>query len=219
MRSIKMTIPLKQLLLTFIPALLMLIAVAISRTIFHVSMASMTRDVTTLAELHPFTGILSTSGILVWSATFAICAFTALFLYKTKPRANFWFIACSALLTGYLLFDDCFLFHDYLAPYYLGLHEWHVYLPLGLFVILNLITFRKVILKTNITFLLLAGIFLGASLFVDIFLEKILLSISDWEYYLEDGFKWLGIVCWCSYFSSACLHLIQDSTHERNVIN
>jgi hypothetical protein len=60
---------------------------------------------------------------------------------------------------------------------------------------------------------------LGLSLCVDLLFENFLASVPDWEYFLEDGLKWLGIVCWCSYFTGSCLHLIQDRIHEEKMIN
>lgn len=189
-----------QLLITFVPSLSMLAAMAVAGVLFQVDMDVMTRDVTATANVHPLTGILSNLGILLWCAAASICAFAAVTLRNVEPGEPFRFLLCSALLSGYLLLDDFFLFHDELAPRYLGVDEKLVYAALGIAVCAYLVAFRRVILQTHFAVLLLSLGFLGIAVVMDALLEPWLRRLGHWEYFFEDGAKWLGIASWCSYY-------------------
>jgi hypothetical protein len=190
----------RQLLITFIPPLSVLVAMVVVSVLFQVSITTMTRDVTAIANIHPLSGILSNLGILLWCAAASICAFAAMTLRNVKPRDTFWFLLSSALLSAYLLFDDFFLFHEDLASRYFGLSEKVVYAALGIAVSAYFIAFRRIILRTNFGVLLLALVFLATSVVVDAIHEPWLRRLGHWEYFFEDGTKWLGIASWCSYY-------------------
>jgi len=197
-----------QLLITFVPSLCMLAAMALAGVLFQVDMDVMTRDVTATANVHPLTGILSNLGILLWCAAASICAFAAVTLRNVKPGEAFRFLLCSALLSAYLLLDDFFLFHDELAPRYLGVDEKLVYAALGIAVSAYLIAFWRVILQTHFAVLLLALGFLGIAVVMDALLEPWLRRLGHWEYFVEDGAKWLGIAAWCSYYVRTSYQLV-----------
>lgn len=194
------TVSTRQLLITFVPSISILAAIAMVSVLFQVSMPAMTQDVTAIAKIHPLSGILSNLGILLWCAAASICFFTATTLRNVKPRDTFWFLLSSALLSTYLLFDDFFQFHEDLASRYLGLNEQVVYAALGIAVSAYLIAFRRIILRTNFGALLLALGFLASSVVIDAILEPWLWRLGHWEYFFEDGAKWLGIASWCSYY-------------------
>jgi hypothetical protein len=202
-----------QLLITFVPSLCMLAAMAVAGVLFQVDMDVMTRDVTATANVHPLTGILSNLGILLWCAAASICAFAAVTLRNVKPGEPFRFLLCSALLSAYLLLDDFFLFHDELAPRYLGVDEKLVYAALGIAVCAYLIAFRRVILRTHFAVLVLAVGFLGIAVVMDALLEPWLRRLGHWEYFFEDGAKWLGIAAWCSYYVRTSHQLVVG--HQR----
>jgi hypothetical protein len=203
------TVSARQLLVTFIPSISILVAMVVVRVLFKISMAAMTRDVTAIANIHPFSGILSNLGILLWCAAASICAFGAMILRNVKPRDTFWFLLSSALLSAYLLFDDFFLFHEDLASRYLGLDENVVFVALGIAVSAYLIAFRRVILRTTFGVLLLALGFLATSVVIDAILDPLWLwRLGDWEYFFEDGAKWLGIASWCSYYVNTSHQLL-----------
>jgi hypothetical protein len=202
-----------QLLITFVPSLCMLAAMAVAGVLFQVDMDVMTRDVTATANVHPLTGILSNLGILLWCAAASICAFAAVTLRNVKPGEAFRFLLCSALLSAYLLLDDFFLFHDELAPRYLGVDEKLVYAALGIAVCAYLIAFRRLILRTHFAVLVLAVGFLGIAVVMDALLEPWLRRLGHWEYFFEDGAKWLGIAAWCSYYVRTSHQLVVG--HQR----
>ena len=110
-------------------------------------------------------------------------------------------------LSSYLLFDDFFMFHEQLAPQFLGLSEHDIYMVLGVAVLSYLFSFRHVILQTNFFLLFLAVSFLSMSVATDT-VSPWLWRLLDWEYLLEDGFKWLGIVTWVAYFANTSYYFI-----------
>ena len=202
------TVSPRQLLITFIPSISFLVVMAVVSVLFQVSMPAMTGDVTALAKIHPLSGILSNLGVLLWCAAASICVFAAMVLRNVEPRETFWFLFSSALLSAYLLFDDFFLFHEELAFRYLGLNQKVVYAALGIAVCAYIIAFRRVLLRTKFGVLLLALGFLAASVVMDAILEPWLLRLGHWEYFFEDGAKWLGIASWCSYYVHTSYQLL-----------
>lgn len=195
-----MTASTRQLLITFIPSISLLVAVAAASVLSGVGFDIMTRDVTATAGVHPLTGVLSSLGILLWCAAASVCAFAAITLPGSQPPEAFRFLLSSALLSAYLLLDDFFLIHDELVPRYVGLGQEVVYATLGIALMAYLVVFRGVILRTNFSVLLLALGFLAASVVLDALLEPWLVRLGDWQYLIEDGAKWLGIAAWCSYY-------------------
>ncbi len=190
----------RQLLITLLPAILILIAVATVSILSQITISSFTRDVTAIANIHPLSGILSTLGILLWCVAASITLFAAFILRSFEQSKTFKFLFASSLLSIYLMLDDAFLFHEVLAFKYFGIDEKIVIFTLGISVFAYLVSFRQIILKTNYSVLLLAFIFLTISVLTDGILDPWFWSLGDWEYFIEDGFKWLGIVSWCSYY-------------------
>jgi len=194
------SLSLRWLAVTLVPSVAILAVVAAEGAIRHVPISTMTRDVTTLAELHPLTGALSNLGILLWCAAASICLFTAFAVRNRASKEALRFLLFSALLSLYLLFDDFFLFHDSLAPWCLGVDERVVYGILGVAVLIYFVAFWRVMLRTEYVLLLIALCLLASSVFVDVTFERWQRRFGDWGFFFEDGAKWLGIACWCSYF-------------------
>jgi len=100
--------------------------------LFHflggIPIGNLTRDPSAVMGAPFYIGILSQAGIFFWSASAAICMFSAKIIskhpdsYKLKR-----FLFVSGLLTMLLGLDDIFLFHESVYPYYLGIHEKVVY--------------------------------------------------------------------------------------------
>jgi hypothetical protein len=83
-----------------------------------------------------------------------------------------------------------------------------VYAALGIAVSAYLIAFWRVILQTHFAVLLLALGFLGSAVVMDALLEPWLRRLGHWEYFVEDGAKWLGIAAWCSYYVRTSYQLV-----------
>lgn len=202
----------RRLFITFIPAVSVLATIAAVRTIYHVRIPDMTRDVAVIAGIHPLSGILSNLGILLWCAAASVCLFSAMTLRNAESKEIFWFLLSSALLSMYLLFDDFFMFHEALASQYLGLDEEVVFAVLGVAVSIYLIAFGRVILRTNYVIFLLALGLLASSVVMDTILARWMLRLGkNWVFFFEDGAKWLGIACWCSYYVHTSFKLVVGS--------
>lgn len=201
----------RQLLITLAPSIFILLLMVVANVFFQVNIDAMTRDVTAIANVHPLSGILSNLGVILWCAAASICAFAAIILRDVKPRGLFRFLLSSSLLSAYLLLDDFLLFHEKLAPWYLGLSEKFIFAALGVAVFAYLIAFRRMILRTNFGTLLLALGFLTTSVFVDAIFEPWLRQFGHWTFFFEDGAKWLGIAFWCSYYVHTCHGLVASN--------
>lgn len=203
MRKYKMKImTARQFIITFVPSALVLLLGAAAIALFHLKIPVMTRDMAATAEVNPLTGILSNLGAFLWCISATICAYVALVLRNVLEKSKFRFLLASALLSAYLLFDDFFMFHEFLGPKYLGWNEKIIYVFLGIAVAAYFISFRKIILRTQFGALFLALLLLTISVFMDGILEPLglLAKLGDWAFFIEDGFKWMGIASWCSYF-------------------
>lgn len=197
----------RQLVVTFVPAVLILAAILVMRARYGITTSAMTEDITWTAGVYPLTGFLSNFGVLLWCATASICAFAAAVLPTTEPRRVFGFLLSSALLSAYLCFDDLFLIHDDLVERYLGLSETAVFVALGIALVAYFTAFRKQIWRTDFSLLLLALGFFAISLTVDELVIELFPS-GHGIHFLEDGTKWLGIVSWCSYFVRTSYQLV-----------
>jgi hypothetical protein len=163
------------------------------------------RDIVATGKLPFFAGFVSQLGGMLWCATLSVCLFSFFVLPRQNARLAVprRFLLQAAILTGVLLLDDIFLFHEDVAPHYLHLPEKLVmvgYLLLGIaFVVLN----RNEILSSEYLLLLLALTMLGTSVFLDALpMEDLGLPyfFKRLEIFLEDGFKFAGIATWLVYF-------------------
>ena len=155
------------------------------------------RDVATLTNVPPYTGLFSSLGILMWTAAATLCLFLAACRSGVgqTPRA-FWTYA--GILTAALLADDLFLLHEVVFPYHLGVPEPLVYVAYGVLAVGFLVAFRRVILRTEFVLLALALAWFAASLTVDRWGH---LWLPRGFFLVEDGFKLLGIASWLLYFA------------------
>lgn len=183
----------------------LLISVAIIGAHYNIPVAKFTRDPTAILGGHPFTGVISSIGILFWCSTLAICFFSAAIHRKNGGAIASRFLIFSGLLTLLLLLDDLFMFHEVIFPRYFHISEKAVYL--GYFVLTSMyfLKFKGVIAKTEYTLLLISYVFFALSMGSDIFLPQ-----KGLEFIVEDGFKLFGIVTWFIFFIRTCFIQIQD---------
>lgn len=158
----------------------------------------LTRDPTTIVGSPLYTGFLSQIGIFFWSASAAVCMFSVKVLsrhtdsLKIKP-----FLFASGLLTLLLGFDDVFLLHEELLPYF-GVPQKAVFISYAGFVPFYVVRFYSIVLKTEYVLLVMALLFFGFSVTLDLFEPP---DINP--YLFEDGAKLVGIVGWLAYFFRA----------------
>jgi hypothetical protein len=159
-------------------------------------------------------GFLSQVGNLLWCATAAICLFSA-YIVRVEPivrsKRLFLFLLVSGLFSGQLLLDDLFRLHEKAGKILFGSEvpistaaqnfaEMLVFVIYILFTVAFLSSFRKVILRSNYLFLLLAICFFGLSILVDMTPDTM-----PGHHLIEESAKLLGIFSWFIYFVRFCL--------------
>jgi len=192
----------------YLPPLTLLLFVTLISLWTGTPISWFTRDPADIADISPFAGVISNLGILGWCAAVAVCGLTFFLLQGVEeraPPARFFLVA--ALLTTLLMFDDFFLFHERVFPVYLHIRQRYLYLFYAAAVVLFLLVFRRVILRTDWRLLVVAFAFFSLSILVD--LTSGALAGSFPAYHLvEDGGKFLGIVSWLGYFGQLSLEML-----------
>ena len=184
----------------YIPTLILLVGFVLLKIFRGVKTSDMMRDPAQITGSNPFLGLLSNLGILFWCSSAAICLFCSAVLRKNQKDRNYAsFFLLSGLITSFLLIDDLFMFHDFVMPVCLHIHEVFVYIFYAVLISTWLFVFRRTILGTNWSILLLALVFFAVSMLIDFIPGKLL---GRWLF--EDGSKFLGIVTWMYYFTQTC---------------
>ena len=134
-----------------------------------------------IGVINPFIGIVSNIGILFWCASASICFFSFAVLQKSssekRAEGSFrLFFLFSGFVTSILLLDDLFLFHEGIFPKLSEeifsnptISERVVYSGYAMMSSFYILRFRRTILKTEWGILLLAFLFFGASIIMDVF--------------------------------------------------
>jgi len=188
-----------------------LVATGIASVQMDIPIPAFTKDVSAIGGLHPLCGVLSSLGILLWCVASSASGIGALAIKGRVERRRYLFLLCSALLSAYLLFDDLFLVHEDLSRR-VGLHENIVYLILGLGVASYVIYFRKTLLRSRVTLFFGALAFLSASVLADkIAMPSLVKSLGDWQYLVEDGLKWIGILFWACYYVVTSIEMVRET--------
>jgi len=197
-------------LIIFIPSILLIVAVGLAKVLFQVPIYQFMGDTSAIANIHPLSGLLSNIGVLLWCGTATICFFIAGALTPTRNYKiiNFFFV--SACLSTYLLIDDFFLFHEKLAPTYMGIPQDTTLLLIAIAVSFYFFWFRRIILQTQYRLIVIAAVLLAASIAADTILKPWLLGLGEWKSLLEDGAKLLGITSWFSYYMNAAYQFLFD---------
>jgi hypothetical protein len=168
----------------------------------RIPVENLTRDPLAITRAPFYIGAISNIGILFWCSAVAICFFSFRLLRDIGRNKEFQrFFLFSGDLTSILLLDDLFLLHEEVFPYYLNIPEKLVFVGYGMIISLYLVKFRKIILKTEFLFFLLAFGFLGLSVIIDLLPIPTRLLGNQGEFLLEDGFKLMGIISWFTYFA------------------
>jgi hypothetical protein len=143
-----------------------------------------------------YIGFVSHLGIFLWSGTAGICYFCYFQLRRSQTDLA-GFALHSALLITLLAIDDMFMLHEFVFPNYLSIPQKFVYLSYFLITAVYLFSYRKLILETEILFLLAAFGCFGVSIVVDT-THSIEIPFDD---LLEDGAKFVGIMFWSVYYA------------------
>lgn len=160
-----------------------------------VPVGDLTRDPVAVTGGAVYIGFLSQTGIFFWAASAAVCLFTAHVLARrpdVAPARNFFFAA--GLLSLLLGIDDVFLLHERLLPG-LGIPELVVYGTYVALILLWLVRYRGIMMRSEYVLLGMALAFFGISVMADALNPDV-----PGRVLLEDGAKITGIVSWLVYF-------------------
>lgn len=193
--------PLTLLLVTYTGLIVFFILIYFSSQWMDIEIEKFTADPITTFDSHPFVGVVSNLGALLWCATASVLFFSYILLKDKLKGRSASFLLWSGLLTSLLLFDDLFMFHDYLALWHLNMEQYQVYLIYLILALTWFIKFFDEITSNDLLIFLLAGFFLGLSVVGDFILPQ-----EGIAYMFEDAFKFFGIVTWAIYFIRASLY-------------
>lgn len=183
----------------YILTLLFMLLVYFTATTYHIPFKEITGDPALTFEAHPFTGIVSNIGVLLWCATTAVLLFSYFLLKESSSKKNALFLLYSGLITGILLIDDLFMFHDYIF-YSVGLNQYVMYSIYLIIFAGYFLYFRDLLIQVpNKILLLLAFFFLGGSVGLDVLIKS-----EGMQYFFEDGLKLFGITSWFLFFIFYC---------------
>jgi hypothetical protein len=187
-------------LLVSLPLLAVLIA-----GLMGVSVPLMTLDVPSITRVHPLSGFLSSLGILLLGAATAIWYFGATTIAERRaaPEASRRMMLMGAAVSAYMTLDDLFQVHEIIAPRYFGVPDEAVLGLLGLALLAFLRMAWRAPDRAGLFWLLAALAGLGASVVVDA-ASRWLWRLGEWQYFVEDGAKWLGLCCWLKYAVVHC---------------
>lgn len=195
------------LVISFAAAFAGIIYAYILSRIYGTPLSQLTRDPSAITNSNFYVGLLSNLGIMLWSATTAICLFGVSLLKHSKRYHQITdFLLLSGILSLILTLDDTFLIHETVMPTYFHIPEEGIYLGYLIISIGFSIYFFRRILSTDYLLLIISLSFFGISIIVDT-----IFSYSDLETFIEDSFKFLGIVFWLAYFSRVVLVAVYDS--------
>lgn len=159
---------------------------------YNIPLRNFVSDPVAILKKPFYFGLLSQLGIFIWAAMVAVCFLTAnvLTLHAKKHPIRRFFL-WSGLFVLLLGLDDAFLFHDQVLPKYLGIPEIFAYTLYAGLAVAYLWAFRKIILRSDYTFLALALVSFALSVGLDVFIHSYIAA-----YLFEEGFKFIGLVAW-----------------------
>lgn len=190
---------------------LALAAVAALATLAHVAgvpFSHVSRDPATALGGPFLIGYLSYLGACLWCAAAAVALFSALLARGGGDGAGAAFFSATGLLSGLMLADDLFMVHDGLVPHLLGdVERWN----LALYALLAgayLVAFAPLIRRTCLPLPAATGCAFAGSVLVD---AQLIPVPESRRHLAEDGCKFIGIVNWAAWVTTACLQRLRTS--------
>lgn len=173
----------------------------------------LTRDPNAIAHTHFYIGFFSQIGVFLWSATAAICFFSAKVIRRSQESITAKrFLFFGGLLTLILGLDDIFQFHENTELYF-GIPEKIVFFAYGSYALSFMVYFCKEILKTSYIVFIMALSFFGLSMIIDRYYYRLPDALD--LYLFEDGAKMVGIVSWFIYFSHSAVTAVSKHVTQQ----
>ena len=178
---------------TLLPAVVLYAVALIWSDAEGISVKFVLRDLAQSCDAPLGKGFLSSVGYLLWMAAAAIALFAASTRQIQGSVVNRQFAFCGGGFSLWLCLDDMFLVHDR----YLG--EAFLYVTYAVFTGLLLFRFRGPLRRFGGDSFLLAVVLLGASVLTDA-LQGLWPDSYETVQIVEEGFKFLGIAAWLSFW-------------------
>ncbi len=149
-------------------------------------------------------GFVSNLGIMMWAGTAAICLLAAgLLALDRHSRTGTRFALAAGLFTGWLAIDDALLIHESVLPH-AGVPQHYVLSAYIVLVVIYCLTAFRTILRSDRMLFVLALLFLGGSMALDLAFH----SLPGRGAPLEDGLKFIGISCWAVFHVATAFALL-----------
>lgn len=179
------------------------------------AVGDLTRDPATIALHPPYFGAVSNLGLLLWSASAAVCFLSLVLLRVMQPERKDLcaFFAVFAGLNTVLCLDDTFLLHEAILPNrlpFLRIPEPVVLATYVLILLGAVVTFRKLLLKNQPLLFGFILLLFAVSVGFDQLPSSQWLS-EDAVFLIEDGAKLLAIFLWLAYFARASIYFVAQS--------
>jgi len=201
-----MTTSVRTLLAINVGALLSLAAAIGATLAAGLPLSALFRDPLEVAGSHALVGLASNVGVLLWCATASICFCTAESVRRRGGnRGTRGLFTYFAVLTSVLLADDLLMIHDRLMRDTVGVGGWVLFPLYGLAVVFGAYRYADVLARTDYRPAVLALAFFAMSMGVDAVQSPLQNVLGQWRIAVEDGFKFLGIVAWTTYWVGTCL--------------
>lgn len=204
--------PLYLLIILYLAMSGLMVFFLLASDLLNMPIEHFTADPAAIYGAHPFAGMGSNVGILMWCITASLCLFTFFLLNRNRKNAGFFLF--SGLITVILLLDDLFQLHEAIFPWYLNIREELFYVVYAIGMTWFFVQFRFQILDTEYIYLFMAIIFLGCSVLGDIILPQ-----NGNAYLVEDGFKLFGITTWFFYFANVAYRQVSNELKFADAIH
>ena len=171
-------------------------------------------DTQTVGELsgdccHVYDGAVSTLGIMLWSATAAICLFGAVLYAASDQKRAALYGLHGGLLSAFLALDDAYLLHEIVTPE-LGIPQIVFMAVIGAAALSYLGLHLRWLRQSGAWILILSLICFAISVGID----QVFHSIDPAWIIAEDGPKFIGIVAWFLFHLVAHSKLTLRSMHQ-----
>ena len=187
--------PNKLFYVSILPSTILYLAILSVSNFYNIKLSLVVRDLAQTCGYPIGVGMISNIGILFWGAAASICFFTT--FLESINRESSKLLLLGAIFSSLLCIDDLFLLHDrYIGPDFLNL----TYLAISIFL---LVRFRRILKIIGLCHLIISILFLGLSVFFDGVIQQIFNQNYELTQLIEEGFKFIGIVCWLNFWCKA----------------
>ena len=194
--------PYKLFYISILPSAILYLAILYISNFYNIQLSLVVRDLAQTCGYPIGVGMISNIGILFWGAASSICLFTK-FSVNIISKESSKLLLLGGLFSCLLCIDDFFLLHDrYIGQDFLNL----TYLVISIFL---LVRFRKILKKIGFFNLIISILFLGLSIFFDGVIQQIFNQRYELTQLFEEGFKFLGIVCWLNFWCKASSYALK----------